>query len=64
MKKKIKGLKTIKIPDKIMEIRKVFFLAHIKMDFMDSITKETCENNNTEVIVDDNGTLWRNEKHI
>ena len=47
-----------------MEIRKVFFLAHIKMDFMDSITKETCENNNTEVIVDDNGTLWRNEKHI
>ena len=31
---------------------------------MDFITKEIYENNNTEVIVDDNGTLWWNEKHI
>ena len=31
---------------------------------MNLITKETDENNNIEVIVDDNDTLWFNEKHI
>ena len=31
---------------------------------MDFITKETYENNNIEVIVDDNDTLLLNEKHI
>ena len=31
---------------------------------MDFITKETCKNNNIEVIVDDNGILWLNEKRI
>ena len=37
------------------------FLISKKMNF---ITKETDENNNIEVIVDDNDTLWFNEKHI
>ena len=31
---------------------------------MDFITKETYENDNIEVIVDDNDTLLLNEKHI
>ena len=31
---------------------------------MDFITKETYENNNIEVIVDYNDTLWLNEQHI
>ena len=37
------------------------FLISKKMNF---ITKETVENNNIEVIVDDNDTLWLNEKNI
>ena len=37
------------------------FLISKKMNF---ITKETDENNNIEVIVDDNDTLWLNENHI
>ena len=37
------------------------FLISKKMNF---ITKETDEKNNIEVIVDDNDTLWLNEKHI
>ena len=28
------------------------------------ITKKTYENNDIEVIVDNNGTLWLNEKYI
>ena len=31
---------------------------------MVDIGKETCENNDIEVIVDGFGTLWLNEKHI
>ena len=31
---------------------------------MDFIITETYEDNNIEVIVEDNGTLWLNEKHI
>ena len=31
---------------------------------MVDISKETCENNDIEVIVDGIGTLWLNEKHI
>ena len=41
--------------------KNIFFLISKKMNF---ITKETDENNNIEVIVDDNDTLWLNEKHI
>ena len=41
--------------------KNIFFLISKKMNF---ITKETDENNNIEVIVDDNDTLWFNEKHI
>ena len=37
------------------------FLISKKMNF---ITKETDEKNNIEVIVDDNDTLWLNEKNI
>ena len=44
-----------------METHEVIFLARIKMDF---ITKETYEKNGVEVIVDNNNTLWLNEKHI
>ena len=28
------------------------------------VTKQTCRINNIEVIVDDNGILWLNEKYI
>ena len=31
---------------------------------MVDISKEACENNDIEVIVDGIGTLWLNEKHI
>ena len=41
--------------------KNIFFLISKKMNF---ITKETDENNNIEVIVDDNDTLWLNENHI
>ena len=38
----------------------IFFVCMYKMV---DIGKETYENNNIEVIVDDIGTLWLNEKH-
>ena len=31
---------------------------------MDFITKEIYENNDIEEIVDDNGIIWLNEKHV
>ena len=31
---------------------------------MDFTTKQTCKNNDIEVIIHDNGLLWLNEKHV
>ena len=40
----------------------IFFGTYIKMI---AIIKETCESNDLELIIDDNGIpLWLNEKHI
>ena len=58
MKKKTKS---VKILEKIMKIHKIIFFTHIRMDF---ITKETCKNNDIEVIIDENDILWLNEKHV
>ena len=58
----MKKVKTIKI--KFAQNNEniwAYFVTHIKMIV---ITKQTCENNFTEVIVDDNGILWLNKKHM
>ena len=51
--------------EKIVEMHKFktinFFFNMYKMF---KISAKTYEKNDVEVIVDDNGTLWRNEKHI
>ena len=44
-----------------MSSKKIFCVCMYKMV---DISKETCENNDIEVVVDGIGTLWLNEKHI
>ena len=62
--KVLKGLLTAKIAN----IKKFFFLYFLYIERLNiklaTITKETYENNDIEVVTDKIGVLWLNERHI
>ena len=66
------NIRTVKSSDELSEnnkiLEKILEMHKIKKELtcikMIDISKKTYENNDIDVIVDDDDTLWLNEKHI